>query len=81
MAGRKSLKPLPSSEQNKSALMTLREVAAQLHVSERTIWQHAISGELVSIRIGRSRRFAAADVDEFIARCKTAAVRGGRQKR
>lgn len=51
-------------------LLDLKETAQALKLSDRTVWGLADSGELKSIRIGRSRRFDLRDVHEFIERKK-----------
>ncbi len=48
-------------------LLTARDVAAALKVSPRQIWKMLSSGKLVEpVRLGRSVRWRAEDIDEFI---------------
>ncbi len=49
-------------------LVTSREAAKLLSISERTLWSLAHSGELKVLRIGRSVRYAVADIEEYIDR-------------
>jgi len=51
-------------------LLDLKETAQALRLSDRTVWGLANSGELKSVRIGRSRRFDLRDVHAFIERKK-----------
>lgn len=51
-------------------LLDLKETARALKLSDRTVWTLANTGQLKSIRIGRSRRFDLADVRDFIERKK-----------
>jgi excisionase family DNA binding protein len=50
-------------------LMGVREVAARLAVSPRTAWKLAYAGKLPApVRLGRSVRWRATDLESFIAR-------------
>lgn len=55
-------------------LMTLGETAKALGLSERKTWELGVTGELPRIEIGRSVRFAIADVEAFVARQRRKAV-------
>jgi excisionase family DNA binding protein len=46
---------------------TVSEVAALLRVSNMTVYRLINSGELPAVRIGRSFRLPAADVDRYVA--------------
>jgi excisionase family DNA binding protein len=46
---------------------TVSEVAALLRVSNMTVYRLINSGELPAVRIGRSFRLPAADVDQYVA--------------
>ncbi len=48
-------------------LLTLRETAAELRLSERSIANLIADGRLPSIKIGRSRRIRRVDLDRLIA--------------
>jgi excisionase family DNA binding protein len=47
--------------------MTVREAAALLNVSERTVRRLIASGDLAAIRIGRVLRVSAFDLNDFLA--------------
>ena len=49
-------------------LLTYRQAAKSLGVTERTVYTYVVAGELVAIRLGRLRRIDPADLDAFIAR-------------
>ena len=48
-------------------LWTVAEVARKLRLSEATVWRRIYSGDLESVKDGRSRRVAPAAVAEYIA--------------
>lgn len=48
-------------------LLTAREAAASLSISERSLWSLTNQGILRCVRIGRSVRYAVDDLREFIA--------------
>jgi excisionase family DNA binding protein len=54
-------------------LWTVAEVAKKLRLSEATVWRRIYSGDLESVRDGRSRRIAPAAVAEYIARLRATA--------
>lgn len=58
-------------------LWTVAEVAKRLRLSEATVWRRIYSGDLESVRDGRSRRIAPAAVAEYIARLRSAAQADG----
>jgi len=49
------------------AYLTVAEVAAQLRVSNMTVYRLVQSGELAAVRVGRSYRIREDDVDRFLA--------------
>jgi excisionase family DNA binding protein len=53
-------------------LLTVREAADVLRVSERTLWTLTHSGELRAVRVGRSVRYDQSDLASWIASRKTA---------
>lgn len=52
-------------------LLTPRQAAAMLNVSERKLWSLGDSGRIPRVLIDRSVRFDIADVQKFIADQKT----------
>ena len=48
-------------------LLTVREVAESLSLSQWTIWRRVLDGSLPSHKIGRARRVAEADVRRLLA--------------
>lgn len=52
------------------SLLTYREVAKTLRVSERTIWTLVKRGELPAVRFGHSVRIDPADLRAFIEQAK-----------
>ncbi|NQV27745.1 MAG: helix-turn-helix domain-containing protein [Rhodopirellula sp.] len=53
-------------------LLTVREAADVLRVSERTLWTLTHSGELSAVRVGRSVRYDQSDLASWIESRKTA---------
>lgn len=51
-------------------LVTSKEAAALLSISERTLWTRTKLGQVKAIRIGRSVRYDIDDLREFIWRSK-----------
>lgn len=49
-------------------LLKVPQVAKRLGVSEPTVWRLVGSGELESLKVGRSRRIAPASLEAYIAR-------------
>jgi excisionase family DNA binding protein len=58
-------------------LLTAPEAARALAVSPRTLWARTRSGEIVSVRIGRSVRYAREDLAAYVERLRAQARRGG----
>ena len=50
-----------------SAFVTVGEVARQLRVSNMTVYRLINAGDLPAVRIGRSYRLRADDVDAYLA--------------
>jgi len=69
---------MDSQQTASKLLLTAREAAAALSVSERTLWalSHS-SGEITPIRIGRSVRYPVTALSAWVAR-KQAEAAGGR---
>ncbi len=55
-----------------SPLLTTREAAGVLRVSERTLWTLTHDGEIPSVRVGRSVRYDQDDLSTWINAQKTA---------
>ena len=54
------------------ALLTPKEAAAALGISPRKLWSLTASGDVQCVRIGRSVRYGAADLADFVETLKTA---------
>lgn len=52
-------------------LMTSREAAQYLCISERKLWDMLKNNEIPSVRLGRAVRIDRADLDAFIAKAKS----------
>lgn len=68
-----------SNNSQQQTLLTVREVAAMLRLSEASIYLMATSGKLPHLRVGNGRgslRFRASEVDDFLD-----SGRGGLQPR
>jgi excisionase family DNA binding protein len=52
-------------------LLTVQEAAKILTISPRHLWKLMKQGELPAIKMGRSVRYAQADIDAFIAKSRT----------
>ena len=49
--------------------LTVAEVAGLLRVSTMTVYRQIQAGELPAVRVGKSYRLKAVDVDDWIAEC------------
>ncbi len=58
------------SAATQALLLDVRGAAAALSVSPRTVQTLVYSGELPSVKIGRSRRIADADLAAYVARLR-----------
>jgi excisionase family DNA binding protein len=56
-----------SFEGTQSRFMTVGEVASVLRVSNMTVYRLINAGELPAVRIGRSFRLRAEDLDRYLA--------------
>lgn len=72
MGARRHLTALPDT-QGGADLLTVDAAAAELHCSRRTIFRLTGSGDLASIKVGRSRLIAREDLDRYINALRTAA--------
>ena len=61
-------------------LLTVREAADVLRVSERTLWTLTHSGELPAVRVGRSVRYDQNDLASWIESRKTCEASGVRPR-
>ena len=59
-------------------LLTYRQAAKVLGVTERTVWTLVHDGGLPVVRFGRSVRIDPSDLREFIDRGKRGGIGGGR---
>lgn len=53
-------------------VLTVQQVAAELGVSKMTVYRLTASGELPSVRIGRSIRVRVPDLDAYLSRAVSA---------
>lgn len=58
-------------------LLTYREAAGVLGVSERKVWTLVDEGRLPAVRFGRNVRIDPADLRAFIERAKSGVIGGG----
>ena len=56
-------------------LLTSRQVAQALQISERKLWSMKASGEIPHVLLGRSVRYPVADLQRWIDERKTGGVR------
>jgi len=57
--------------QLQNGFYTVKELAALLQVTEKTIYRMVRRGELPCHNIGRAKRFRRRDVEAFLERCRT----------
>lgn len=57
---------MPRNE-SESSFVTVAEVAGELRVSNMTVYRLIQAGQLPAVRVGRSYRIRAADVDRYLA--------------
>ena len=60
-----SLRPQGASADSPSFLLTVRDAAIALAISERKLWTLTKSGEMPVVRLGRSVRYRPEDLREF----------------
>ena len=56
-------------------LLTSRQAAQALQISERKLWSMKASGEIPYVLLGRSVRYPVADLQQWIEERKTGGVR------
>ena len=57
---------LAREDHAKARFLTVAEVAAQLRVSNMTVYRLINSGELPAVRVGKSYRLREDDVDKYL---------------
>ena len=60
-----------ANDNQKRRLLTPREAAAYLTISERTLWSMRDRGEVPAVQFGRLVRYDVRDLDRLIESCKT----------
>ena len=60
---------------DRQLLLTPRQAAEALQISERKLWGMKASGEIPHVLLGRSVRYARADLQQWIEERKTGGVR------
>lgn len=60
--------------ESRTQFVTVAEVAGQLRVSNMTVYRLVQGGQLPAVRVGRSYRIRADDVDRYLAGQYTQAV-------
>ncbi len=58
------------SQTNENRLLTSKQSAGYLAISERKLWDMSKSGEIPAVRLGRAKRYDRQDLDLFIQRAK-----------
>lgn len=61
-----AMSPVSESATDGRIALTMRESAAALGLSERTIWQAVKDGRLKAAKIGRSVRIHREELDQFL---------------
>ncbi len=56
-----------SQNTSESAILTIKDVAAYLKVTERTIYKLAAAKKIPAFKVGGTWRFRATDIDGWIA--------------
>jgi excisionase family DNA binding protein len=52
------------------AILTIKDVAKKLQLSNGTIYKYAEKGTIPSIKIGSNRRFSEVDIENYVNQCK-----------
>ncbi|HEX4150344.1 MAG TPA: helix-turn-helix domain-containing protein [Pirellulales bacterium] len=66
---------MPTLHATETHLLTAREAADHLRISQRTLFTLTARGEIPAVRIGRAVRYRAADLTSYVERL----VQGGAQ--
>lgn len=61
---------MTSNDTKSCRLLTSKESATYLAISERKLWSMSNAGDIPVVRLGRSVRYDMIDLDEFIQRAK-----------
>jgi excisionase family DNA binding protein len=67
------VKPTPSPLDPPVKLLTVREAAELLRLSERTVWQVTKAGQLRAVRLGKRVVYDPADLKQFVELAKSPA--------
>lgn len=67
---------MTSNETKSCRLLTSKESANYLAISERKLWSMSKAGGIPVVRFGRAVRYDVTDLDEFIQQAKTGATAG-----
>jgi excisionase family DNA binding protein len=59
--------PKVLSPQPTKLLYSVPEAATALSIGQTVLWRYVSSGTLVSVKLGRSRRIRAADLERFVS--------------
>jgi excisionase family DNA binding protein len=59
--------PVVQPNEAQSKFVTVAELASELRVSNMTVYRLVQSGQLPAVRVGRSYRIRATDVDRYLA--------------
>ncbi len=65
-----------SKQPDKDAILTIKEVATYLKVTERTIYRLSQAKKIPSFKVGGMWRFLRNDIDSWIARKSSGVVEG-----
>lgn len=60
------MRRVPKNE-SESSFVTVAEVAAQLRVSNMTVYRLIQAGQLAAVRVGRSYRIRDTDIDRYLS--------------
>jgi excisionase family DNA binding protein len=70
MGTRGHITALPDTRQHATRLLSVDEAAARLHCSRRQVFRLLGDRVLPSVKVGRTRRVAASDVDAYLDRLR-----------
>ena len=62
------------SSRGQSGILTIKEVADYLKVTERTVYRLAAAKQLPAFKVGGSWRFSRSDIDSWIKQQSTAGI-------